>query len=109
MKTQTVKTYWAKIFIAGPIDQIKQVVREYCLEGACVTVTPTTYIYAMGEEEGVEIGFINYPRFPSTQLDLTDRAMLLGYLLMNACHQGSFTVITPSDTHFVSRRNDTAK
>lgn len=32
--------------------------------GLCVTITPTTFIYKNGREEGAVIGLINYPRFP---------------------------------------------
>ncbi|MCP3668941.1 MAG: hypothetical protein GY814_00580 [Gammaproteobacteria bacterium] len=99
-------TFWAKICIAGPIDKIEQTCREWCLIGACVTVTPTNYIYTMGEERGAEIGLINYPRFPKEPKDIIDQAQELGHELMEKCCQGSFTIMTPDDTLFFSRRRD---
>jgi len=40
-------TYWVKIFIAGPIEVAKQLIREECLiEGLCVTIDPSLYIYS---------------------------------------------------------------
>ena len=104
MNIKTTQTYWAKIYIAGPIEQIQQIVRDYCLSGACVTVTPTNYIYTHGEESGAEIGFINYPRFPSTPDEIAENAEELGFQIMEGCCQGSFTIMTPEKTTFYSRR-----
>lgn len=100
------KTYWAKIYIAGSISQIEQVCREYVIPGGCVTVTPTNYIYTMGEESGAEIGLINYPRFPKSnpREELLEQAVELGGLICEKCFQGSFTVMTSDDTYFFSRR-----
>lgn len=100
------KTYWAKIYIAGPVDQIENICREYVMRGACVTVTPTNYIYTMGEESGVEIGLINYPRFPKAnpKIDLLSQAEELGNEICTRCFQGSFTIMTPDQTYFYSRR-----
>lgn len=97
-------TYWAKIFIAGPIEQIEQTCREYALKGACVTVTPTKFIYTYGEETGVEIGLINYPRFPKKNEDIRAEAEALGFALLEECCQGSFTVMAQDETTFYSRR-----
>jgi hypothetical protein len=102
--TKTCETLQATIYLAGPIDVAKQVVREYCMTGLCVTIEPTTYIYTMGEEEGYRVGLINYPRFPTTARALHETAMALAYCLMEATHQGSFTVASSLRTEFVSRR-----
>ena len=104
MKIMSCDTFWAKIYIAGPIDKIEQVCREWCMKGACVTVTPTNYIYTMGEESGVEVGLINYPRFPKSKEDIFEQAEELGHMLMEECCQGSFTIMTPDETLFCSRR-----
>jgi|TARA_R110000851_G_scaffold230898_10_gene383784 hypothetical protein len=105
MKQITVNTYWAKIYISGQIVHIENAVREYCLSGLCVTVTPTNYIYAQGEESGAEIGLINYPRFPATNAEIDLKAQNLAELLMERCHQGSYTIMTPTKTTFYSRRD----
>ena len=104
-------TYWAKIYIAGPLAQIEQICRRYVMDGCCVTVTPTNYIYTMGEETGVEIGMINYPRFPSAnpEIELLEQATDLGDQICSECFQGSFTVMTPVDTYFFSRRRSDEK
>ena len=102
---KTCPTYWAKIFIAGELYQIEQTCRKFCLEGFCVTVTPTNYIYTYGEETGAEVGIINYPRFPKEPAEILDKAQDLGFALMEDCCQGSFTIMTPDETTFYSRRS----
>jgi hypothetical protein len=73
------------IFIAGDIEQAKQVCREYCYQiGLCVTIEPVAYIYTGGEEAGVRIGLINYPRFPVDETELELRAMGLAEILKDA-------------------------
>ena len=104
--TASSPTYWAKIFIAGDIAIIKQVCREHCFDvGLCVTVEPTTYIYTGGEEDGVVIGLINYPRFPVDVLsDLVLKAEALAVKVMNRACQHSFTIMSPVETRWYSRR-----
>lgn len=93
------------IFIAGDIQHAKQVCREYCMEvGACVTVEPVDYIYTGGEEAGVRIGFINYPRFPSSEDSIVDRSADLANRLMNKLCQHSYSIVCPDETVWYSRR-----
>lgn len=100
-------TFWVKIFIAGPLDVAKQVCRKECMrEGLCVTVEPTTYIYTGGEEAGVVVGLVNYPRFPSTPAKILKRAEHLAYLLLNEMHQNSVMIQHPTETTWYSRRTD---
>jgi len=84
------------------------------MRGACVTVTPTNYIYTMGEESGAEIGLIHYARFPKddakcattvTKEAIKDQAIELGWELLEKCYQGSFTIMTPDSTYFFSKRD----
>jgi len=100
------ETYWAKIYIAGPIVEAKRICRKFVMDGYCVTVIPTTYIYTHGEEEGVEIGLINYPRFPATPKFIRKKAKTLAMLLLKKMHQGSYTIMFPDDTILFSRRGD---
>jgi len=93
------------IFIAGDLDVAKQACREWCLEvGACVTVEPVSYIYTGGEEAGVRIGFINYPRFPELPPATLARANELAGLLMIRLCQQSFSIVGPEFTQWHSRR-----
>jgi len=105
MDVKIEETIRVDIFIAGDLEQAKQVCREWCMEvGACVTVEPVSYIYTGGEESGVRIGFINYPRFPSNSVEITNRASQLAELLMKRLCQHSYSIVGPNVTTWVSRR-----
>lgn len=93
------------IFIAGDLDVAKQVCREHCLEvGLCVTVEPVAYIYTGGEEAGVRVGLINYPRFPATESEIAEKAQGLADRLMHRLCQLSYSIVTPTETTWFSRR-----
>jgi hypothetical protein len=99
------ESYAVSIFIAGDHERAKQICREWCFNiGGCVTVTPTTYIYTGGEESGVIVGFINYPRFPTTPDDLLTKARQLADGLMHGLCQHSYSIQTPETTYWHSRR-----
>lgn len=107
MKVTSSPTYWARIFIAGDVDVARQVCREYCFDvGYCVTVEPTTYIYTGGEEAGVVVGLINYPRFPATQEEIDAKAEELAMRLMQRCCQQSFSIMNSVETRWFSRRQE---
>lgn len=99
-------TFNVDIFIAGDIAQAHQVCREWAMKGACVTVTPTEYIYTGGQESGVRIGLINYPRFPKSPNEILDEAEALALKLMERLCQTSFTIICGEKTIFYSRRRE---
>ena len=95
------------IFMAGDINVIKQACREFTYsQGLCVTVAPTTYVYTGGAEEGVVIGLINYPKFPSDHINsIENEAILLaGYLTEAAC-QKSCTIQCGDFTRHYTRRH----
>ncbi len=99
MNINSVDTFWVSIFIGGDEATAKQVCREYCTEvGLCVTVEPINYIYSYGEESGVKIGLINYPRFPDTEEGIFGKAESLSHLLLEMLCQRSFTIMTPDKT-----------
>lgn len=105
--TRRSPTFSSIIFIAGDYKVAKQICREYCDEvGLCVTIEPTTYIYTGGIEEGVRIGLINYPRFPTTEVKLFAAAVALGHRLLTGLHQTSFTVQGPYETIYISIRKE---
>lgn len=92
-------TFWATIFMSGPIEQAKQICRQYCLDvGLCVTIEPTLYIYTGGEESGFRVGLINYPRFPASPALLQSHAEELAEKLRDALCQHSYTIMTPKAT-----------
>lgn len=105
MRTEIVATHWVRIYLSGPIEVAKQVLRAECLrEGLCVTVEPTTYIYTGGEEPGFVVGLLNYPRFPVTAEDLDRRARDLMHKLLAATCQHSALMVTPSASEWITLR-----
>lgn len=105
---QTVDTLRYDIFIAGDIVQAKQVCREFCFEvGQCVTVEPLDFIYTGGEESGVRVGLINYPRFPSSNEKLWDTATTLADRLLARMCQHSYSIVGIDKTVRFSRRETT--
>lgn len=107
MRTQISNTYWCRIYISGPIEVAKQVIRKDCLRlGLCVTVEPTTYIYTGGEEYGYVVGLVNYPRFPCEPEVLRSRAFDLMSQLLDATFQHSALLVTPEKTEWVTKREE---
>lgn len=107
MKQTISPTIRFDIFIAGDLDQAKQVCREYCFDvGLCVTVEPVTYIYTGGEESGVRVGLLNYPRFPSSESELCEKAEGLAVKLVGRLCQQSYLIVGSSETVWFSRRSE---
>ena len=108
MKIVSSPTLNVRIWITGDVNKIRDVCRRWCtMKGACVTVTPTEYIYTGGAETGAVVGFINYPRFPTNETTLVNKAHELALLLIRRCNQLSCTVEGPTTTVFFSRREET--
>lgn len=105
MIEKTCDTYYAKIYIAGPIEVAKQIIRRECLkEGLCVTIEPTLFIYTGGEEYGYVVGLVNYPRFEKTKKDIEERAFALMNILLSETYQHSAMMVTPDFTKWISKR-----
>ena len=100
-------TYQIRLYLSGPIDVAKQVIREHVLtHPLCVTVEPTTFIYTGGEEQGYVVGLLNYPRFPTAPNELNVRAKALAELLLDRTFQHSALIVTPTDTTWITKRSD---
>lgn len=105
MRLETVSTYWARIYMSGPIEVAKHTIRAECLrEGLCVTIEPTTFIYTGGEETGFVVGLVNYPRFPCSPQQLVERARDLMTKLLDSTFQSSAMLMTPDATEWISKR-----
>ncbi|MES2902707.1 MAG: hypothetical protein V4696_00835 [Pseudomonadota bacterium] len=105
MISRTIPSWPVSIFIAGDYDQARAICREFCDEaGLCVTVTATCYVYTGGEEAGVIIGLINYPRFPSGSTEISAKAFRLAALLCEGLGQQSYSIQTPDATTWHSHR-----
>jgi hypothetical protein len=107
MKLISADTYWARIYMSGPIEVAKHVIRQECMrQGLCVTIEPTTFIYTGGEEVGFVVGLVNYPRFPSASDDLYARARDLMGKLLDSTFQHSALLMMPHTTEWVTKRAD---
>jgi len=107
MRMETAATYWVKLYLSGPIEQAKQILRRECLaEGLCVTIEPTTFIYTGGEESGYVVGLINYPRFPNTSAGIRERALQLASMLLAETYQHSALVMDPIATEWLTMRKE---
>lgn len=105
MQDLSASTLRFDIFIAGDLEQAKQACREYCFDvGLCVTVEPVSYIYTGGEEAGVRVGLINYPRFPAFHDEIREKARGLADMLMRRLCQHSYSIVGPNETEWYSRR-----
>lgn len=106
MKEATSSTYWVRIYIAGPIEVAKQVIRKQAKQqGMCVTIDPTDYIYSGGEEAGYVVQFISYPKFPKSQSDIWADALALANLLKDETGQDSYTMMDPLRTYWMTDRS----
>lgn len=72
--------------------------------GDCMTVTPTNFRYLDGSENGVVIGYIQYPRFPRTETEIIERAIKVGEELMKNLRQNRVTITTPHES--IMLKND---
>ena len=104
MKYVSAPSVSCKIWIAGDLEAIKAACSEFCMSGLCVSVTPTEFIFTMGRETGACVGLINYPRFPSSERELVATATQLANFLLERLFQGSCTVEGPSQTTWITRR-----
>jgi hypothetical protein len=105
MKEVEVNTHSVKVYIAGDVEKARDSLRRQCFEeGLCVTLTPTDFIYTGGMESGVVVGFVNYPRFPTTLEALFARAIIVAKQLMNDLYQNSVLIVGDRQTKWISRR-----
>lgn len=95
------------IFVGGDAEKAEKICRKYCdKKGFCVTVTPTKYVYTYGEEEGVIVGIINYPRFPKSKEQLREYAVDLAHRLVKYSNQRSVSIQGPDETEWFSWRKE---
>lgn len=119
---KTVPTWQAQIFcglrkhyeVCSPcqsIDKVYGVCRRYVHQGDgwCVTVTPTKFIYLGGDEDGVIVGVIMYPRYPASRSLLKERTMELAEMLRTELGQYRVTIVFPDETILVEGDEDECK
>lgn len=76
-----------------------KVIQEFVDEiGLCVTVKETLFVYKDGNEQGLEIGFINYPRFPEERITIKHKALALADCLRHEFKQKRVSVVFDDET-----------
>jgi hypothetical protein len=85
------------------MDDVRTICDAYIKEvnGDCVTITPTEFRYVDGDEPGIIVGLINYPRFPRTAEEITRRALRLAEMLRDGLGQLRVSVTTPDKTYML--------
>ena len=107
MEIKSEPTYRIDLWLAGDLAAIAQACREYCYgNGACVTVQPCEFIYTGGQESGVRVGLVNYPRFPSEPRELRNKANELAHWLLRAAYQHSILLVADDETTWITRRDE---
>ncbi len=104
MKTATAPSTAISIYLAGDYDDARRACRAFCEEGLCVTVERCAFIYTRGEEAGVKVGLVNYPRFPNTPEALSTTARRLAEHLLTALFQWSVLIVGPAETVWLTSR-----
>lgn len=103
MTTSKVETVVVTIHMAGDLGEAKSLLRKICYDkGLCVTISPETFIYTGGEEEGVRIGFVNYPRFPSNLIEIWTLACSIAERLIVDLCQKTALVVGPTETLWIT-------
>lgn len=110
MTTKSSPTYRVQIFTSGPLNEVEQCCRKFCLRvGLCVTVEPVKFIYTGGEEMGAMVGLLNYPRFPSSKASLWKTAEALADAILDHACQHSVLITDSRKTVWKSKRKDSVK
>ena len=110
MKTVVEPSFTATVYVAGDYQKARDSLRRQCMEeGLCVTLTPTTFVYTAGVEDGVAVGLVNYPRIPKSPDAILARALAVADFLMVDLYQWSALVVTPTETVWRTRRPEDLK
>jgi hypothetical protein len=107
MKLHEVETYTATIYV-GTSDSLRnsdeywlghRLCQTYCdAVGLCVSIKQTRFIYTGGNEYGLEIFLMDYPRFPSDKDTIRRHAIQLATNLKRELKQKRVSVVFPDKT-----------
>lgn len=97
---KTSKSFYATLHIAGNYNQAENLCRQWVMKGACVQISPCTYVYTGGVEDGMTVRIMQYPRFERPEHEILDMAVELGSFLAQELCQISFSVETPYNTTY---------
>lgn len=82
-----------------PLVAAENIVRNYCdTNDIGVTFTPTTFIYKGGDEPGIIVGLVNYPRNPKPAVQIERHAKALARALKDGLGQERVSIVFPDQT-----------
>lgn len=88
------------------INSVYDLCRKYVNEKKyCLTVTETKFLYFKGEEHGIAIGLINYPRFPINKKKILKHAFNIGEMLLKELKQYRISITTPDKTYMIENKD----
>jgi len=86
--------------------EAENILQEFCNNvGFCVTVKPTKFIYTGNNEEGIEVGIINYPRFPLSNSIIRSHAVEIATRLMHEFNQDRVSIVCSDQTIMLENKN----
>lgn len=83
------------------IDHLEEELQHVCDKGLCVSVIPCRYIYKDGNEDGAIVRLINYPRFPSTLIEIKSKAIYIANKLKERFKQYRVSIQAPDMTYMI--------
>jgi hypothetical protein len=109
MKIKEIKTYqvtiylgleWTKKNKTFTYKDVKQEIQSFIdIAKFGVTLKETEFMYPGGREKGVEIGLINYPRFPLAEEEIKENAFKLAQFLLETYHQMRLSIVCSDKTY----------
>lgn len=101
------ESYFFDIHMAGDINAASLIIQRYAAEtGMCISLSPQSFIYTGGREEGFKVGFINYPSFQKEPNEIMASARDLARVLRVGLGQLSYSIETISETIWVSHKKE---
>jgi hypothetical protein len=84
------------------IQDAEDICQDFCNEvGLGLTLKENEFIYKNGYEAGVEIGLINYPRFPKSNQDILLLSLELASILKERFNQHRVSVVCTDKTYMI--------
>ena len=84
------------------VEEAEKICQGYVNDiGWCVTVVPTRFIYKDGNEDGVIVGVIYYPRFPLSNNELIKRTIELAKMLKDGLCQIRVSVVFNNEVKMI--------
>lgn len=89
--------------IIHTIEEVQAICDHFItsINGECVSITPTHFRYLNGFEDGVVIGFIQYPRFPVHKKEKLKRVLMLAEKLRVELNQIRVSIVTQKKTYLI--------